>query len=207
LSQPFFVYMEFPYQRFPSQAQIFCFSLWKEFKFHFIVARSRSSKYGDFRVDSRKKNTTITVNHDLHPYLFLLTYLHEVAHLITYNKYKRKVSPHGQEWKLAFQQLLVQSIKLNIYPDKLERVVARYAINPSATMSAKPWFYEEMMKYQQPSELGRVTLKDLNIGDMFELKSQVFQKIQERRTRAICENMNNQKEYLVSLLAEVKLLD
>jgi predicted SprT family Zn-dependent metalloprotease len=41
----------------------------------------------------------ITINGTLEPQLFFFVLTHELAHLIAFEKYGRRISPHGQEWK------------------------------------------------------------------------------------------------------------
>jgi hypothetical protein len=36
-----------------------------------------------------------------------MTLIHEIAHLVAFEKYGRNIKPHGQEWKHTFQQLMV----------------------------------------------------------------------------------------------------
>ena len=55
----------------------------------FKIVAPRRTKLGDFKAKGDKNNKSqITINGDLNPYAFLITTLHEIAHLYTYNKYK-----------------------------------------------------------------------------------------------------------------------
>jgi len=72
----------------------------------FKVTRSRNSKLGDYRAPFKGSSHQITVNHDLNPYSFLITTVHEFAHLKTYQEHKNKVKPHGNEWKENFKMLM-----------------------------------------------------------------------------------------------------
>ena len=49
----------------------------------FRVAKPRKTKLGDFRAN-RDGLHQITVNGDLNPYSFLITTIHEFAHLVTF---------------------------------------------------------------------------------------------------------------------------
>ena len=59
------------------------------------VKKSRSSKYGDYRPPLKGSNHLITINYDMNKYAFLITLVHEIAHLTNWNKHKDKVKPHG----------------------------------------------------------------------------------------------------------------
>ena len=65
------------------------------------------------------------IYNDLNQYAFLITYLHEVAHLITYQKHKNKVAPHGKEWKNDFKIVLLPILNPQVFPDLLLKTLAR----------------------------------------------------------------------------------
>src|SRR5690606_6767317 len=87
----------------PPDAVQYCWDLWQEDPFHFLLARSRSSKLGDFRYRMDREFQQITINHDLNRYQFLITYIHEVAHYRAFKTYGLKIRPHGLEWKRTFR--------------------------------------------------------------------------------------------------------
>ena len=55
------------------------------FDFKLKIKRPRSSKYGDYRAAERGSNHQITINNNLNKYAFLITLVHEIAHLTTGN--------------------------------------------------------------------------------------------------------------------------
>ena len=79
-----------------------------KFDFKLKIKKSRSSKYGDYRPPFKGENHLITINYDMNKYAFLITLVHEIAHLSTYNKHKDNVKPHGEEWKLHYKLLMQQ---------------------------------------------------------------------------------------------------
>jgi predicted SprT family Zn-dependent metalloprotease len=40
----------------------------------------------------------ITVNSNLNKYKFLITLIHEISHLVAFEKFGRNIKPHGNEW-------------------------------------------------------------------------------------------------------------
>ena len=98
---------------------------------HLKIVNKRSTKHGDFKryVDGKVQ---ITINNDLNPYRFLLTLMHEFAHLVTFEEYKR-VKPHGLEWKNNFKLLMLPFLKPKIFPDELLSELASYLMNPKAS--------------------------------------------------------------------------
>src|SRR5215217_9204116 len=75
---------------------------------HLTVARERKSILGDYRHRTHRKNHRISVNGNLNKYAFLITLLHELAHLLTFEQWANRVQAHGAEWKATFGRLLAQ---------------------------------------------------------------------------------------------------
>lgn len=68
----------------PPASTDYCHQLLYRYGFRLKITRSRKTKLGDYRFLSVQKKHVITVNHDLNPFQFLITYIHEVAHLVTF---------------------------------------------------------------------------------------------------------------------------
>jgi len=74
----------------------------------------------------------------LNPYAFLVTYLHEVAHFLTYQRHKNLVNPHGQEWKNAFGELFDPILDSELLPGELVPVLKAYLKIPLPHRMALP---------------------------------------------------------------------
>ena len=81
-----------------------------EFKVHLTVTRERKSVLGDYRNSHSNKNHRISVNGNLNKYSFLITLLHELGHLLAYEKYGNQIPPHGAQWKNEFGKILARFI-------------------------------------------------------------------------------------------------
>ncbi len=99
----------------PAPAVSYCLQLWQANPFKFKLRKSRQSKIGDFSC-KHGQTPQITVNDDLHPYLFLITYVHEVAHLHVHQRYGHKAEAHGEEWKDTFRDLLLPVMTPKSFP-------------------------------------------------------------------------------------------
>src|ERR1700742_4582889 len=67
---------------------------------HLTVTHERKSVWGDYRSPSPDCPVhRISINANLNQYSFLITLLHELAHLLTYVHFKNEHAPHGKEWK------------------------------------------------------------------------------------------------------------
>lgn len=191
----------------PAPALNYVVTLWQSEPFHFEISRSRKSKLGDFRFRKDREIQKITINGDLNPYQFLLTYIHEVAHLHTFVKFGSGISPHGQEWKSTFRNLMAPLLSERYFPKDVLIPLRQHMIKPKASSSRDLFLMKEMGKYDaNVSEDGEVYLADLKPGSLFYLGERVFQKGETRRTRSICVDTKNRKNYLISVMAKVKPL-
>lgn len=186
--------------RVPDTALDYCFSLWEHKPFHFVISRSRSSKLGDFRFRRDQPLQKITINHDLNPYQFLITYIHEVAHHRVYAAHSIRCMPHGLEWKRTFQELMFPMIDdKTVFPVDILIPLRRHMLNPKASSGADLFLMKELRKYdtQDPDRL-KTLLSDVKLGEKFELKQRVFQKLESRRTRVLCMEVATGKRFLIS---------
>lgn len=171
----------------------------------FKVTRSRSTKLGDYTAPFRGNPHQITINHDLNPYSFLITTIHEFAHLKTYQEFKNKVKPHGLEWKENFKNLMMPFLKLNIFPIDIIKAISNYMDNPAASSCTDLNLYRVLKKYDQKS-LEVLHVEDLEIDSFFYLKNgRKFQKGEKLRKRFRCIEIISNKTYLFHPLAEVYL--
>lgn len=189
----------------PPSALDYCHQLWLEFPFDFKLSKSRSSKLGDYRFDPRIKSHTVTLNLDLNPYQFLITYVHEVAHRVVHKAGGRQ-KPHGIEWKTCFQRLMLPLLRPEVFPDDILRALAKHMKNPKASSAADPALMGVLSKYDETHTSGHV-LKDLQLDTAFSFRKRIFKKLQEKRTRAVCLELKTGRRYLIPMVAEVEIVD
>jgi hypothetical protein len=189
------------FDHFPPKVAEYCFQLWHDYSFDFIVSKSRDSKLGDYRF-SPAKGHQVTVNHNLNPYAFLVTYIHEVAHLTTYLAHKNKVLPHGQEWKTEFYNLFEPILDEDLLPSELVNILRDYLKNPAASSNGYQPLVEILKCFDAEPPAG-TPLVELSEGATFALKNLRFIKGKLRRTRYICKELNSGRNYLVAKNAYV----
>jgi len=192
------------FDHFPPKVAEYCFQLWHDYPFDFIVSKSRHSKLGDYRF-SPQKGHQITVNRNLNSYAFLVTYLHEVAHLLTYLAYKNKVLPHGEEWKNSFRTIFEPLLEEDLLPVDLIQVLKSYLVNPSATSTGHGPLVDVLKTYDASNS--SITLHALPENQIFLLKNLALIKGKLRRTRYFCKEANTGKLYLVAKNAQVTPLE
>ncbi|MEQ9287970.1 MAG: transcription elongation protein SprT [Cyclobacteriaceae bacterium] len=186
----------------PEYSVNYCYELWKTFNFNFRITRKRNSKLGDYRFDPTTGQHSISVNHNLNRYAFLITYIHEVAHLTTREKYKNRVLPHGNQWKNEFKKLMIPMLTNQIFPDDVLRVLARHMKNPKASSTSDKNLYLVLRKYDKES--GGKLLSELESGVTFLFNKKVYRKIEKRRTRSLCIEVSSNRKYLISETAPVQ---
>jgi SprT protein len=193
------------FDHFPPKVAEYCFQLWHDYSFNFIVSKSRDSKLGDYRF-SPAKGHQVTVNHNLNPYAFLVTYIHEVAHLTTYLAHKNKVLPHGQEWKSQFYVLFEPILDEELLPAELVKVLSAYLKNPAASSTGYQPLVDILKTFDMESPAG-IPVHELAEGTAFQLKNLSFIKGKLRRTRYICKEINSGRNYLIAKNAHVLPID
>lgn len=191
----------------PLPAAEYCWTLWKEQPFNFYITKTRQTKLGDFRYRRDQKIQTITINHDLNPYQFLITYVHEVAHYRAFEKFGLNIKPHGPEWKIVFRKLMTPLLIVEVFPKDILIPLKRHFMNPKASSGSDLFLSKAVKKYDVQQSSGVSLLVDLVPGDIFELKGRAFKKEMTRRTRILCQEVNTGKKYLISAHTEVKKID
>lgn len=176
-----------------------------ELNVHLRISKARSSKLGDYRAPFNGQGHRISVNNNLNTFAFLVTLVHELAHLVTWNHHQHSVDPHGKEWKKFFRELMLPYLGKDIFPSDVEHALQRYLKNPAASSCSDPVLQKILRRYDQEPV---IHLEDLPDGARFALPNgMVFIKGDKRRTRYRCTEQRSGKSYLVSGIAEVELLD
>lgn len=191
----------------PAEAVAYCFDLWRESPFELKITRSRNTKVGDFTSRGSKRHPRITLNNDLNPFLFLQTYIHEVAHLRVYLRLGNRVDPHGEEWKTTFTELMIPVMWENVFPEEVLHELRRHMINPKASSFADPRLIEAFRKFDRNASKF-ILLAELPEGSIFNFHGRYFKKGVLRRTRVVCVEMKSKRNYLVpadALVTNVQL--
>ncbi len=185
----------------PEQAVEKVLDLIQEHSILFKIKKSRTTKLGDYRAPHQGSDHQITINNDLNKYSFLITFVHEVAHLVTWNKFKNKALPHGEEWKLEFARLMHPFYTNTIFPDDVLLALKKHFSNVKASTCSDPHLLRILKKYDSSPS---VHVEDLSPNSIFTLANgQTFVKGIRLRKRFKCKEVGTNKNYLVSPLAEV----
>ena len=177
----------------------------QQFKVHLTVTRQRQTILGDYRHRHDGKAHRITVNGNLNKYSFLITLLHELAHLFTYERYGHRVLPHGKEWKHEFSGILKQFVDTKIFPADIEKALLSSISNPAAS-SCGDIKLLRVLKHYDPAKEGSVLVEQVPPGSLFSITGgRVFKRGEKIRTRYKCMEVATGKYYLFSGVYEVSL--
>jgi hypothetical protein len=180
----------------PATALPYCFRLWQETPFQLKITKTRQTKVGDFTSRRNIAHPRITLNHELNPYLFVITYIHEVAHLRVHLHYGNRVDPHGEEWKRSFGVLMQPALNSGIFPEDILAELQRHMVNPKASSFADTDLTKVLRRYDKDAA-HYATLSDIPEGSIFRFQGRFFKKGKIRRTRVLCHEMKTKRHYLV----------
>lgn len=173
---------------------------------HLTIARERRSVLGDYRHRTQGANHRISVNGNLNPYSFLVTLLHELAHLLTYEKWGNRVPAHGREWKMVFGNLLAQFLQQPVFPDDIRMALLATLHNPAASSCADENLLRVLRRYD-PQDSNLLFVESMAIGQLFKTKDgRVFKKGERVRKRFRCEEVATRRIYLFSPVYEAEPL-
>jgi len=176
------------------------------YKIHLTITRQRKTVLGDYRHRTHMENHRISINGNLNPFAFLITLLHEIAHLLTFEQHSNKVAAHGKEWKNVYAGLLKQFLEHKIFPDDIESELINSLKNPAASSCAEDGLIRVLRKYDI-SKNGHRLVEELPSDALFRLTSgQIFKKGERLRKRFKCIEVSTQKVYLFSPVYEVELV-
>ena len=153
------------------------------------IVNERVTRHGDYRKMPDGQHQ-ITVNSNLNSYRFLITLIHEIAHLIAFKKYGSMVKPHGNEWKHTFQQLMLPYLRPEIFPNQLLPYLAIHFKNPKAS-----------------SDTDKNYIFEIPLGRDFRLHNgKIFKRGKKLVKRYECLEVATGKIYLFNPNAEVEVL-
>jgi len=175
------------------------------YRVHLTITKKRASVLGDYRHAGMGGNHRISINGNLNRYEFLITLLHELAHLLTFEQYTHTVEAHGRQWKSIYSGLLLDFVQHGIFPADIERELQRSITNPAATANGETELLLVLRKYNKRSKEGMYALAELEEGALFETDNgRVFRKGQRRRKRFECTELQTGNKYSFSPVSEVK---
>ena len=188
----------------PKSAKNYLTDILSEERISLIVKKERKTKHGDFRV-LKTGECQITINSNLNPFRFLITLIHEIAHYKAYKRYKRKIRPHGKEWKEIYKYLMLPLLNPNIFPKELLPHLSSYIKNPKASTDTDFNLSLALRLYDSNKE--KKYIFEITNGSRFKIyNGRIFMLEEKLRKRYKCKEVVSGKTYLFNPNAEIQLV-
>ena len=173
-------------------------SIWKV---DIKIVSKRKTKHGDYR-KTQYGNHQITINESSNPYRFLITLIHELAHFVAFQEFGYRIQPHGKEWKMAFQKLMLPLINPTVFPESLLAVLALHFKNPKASSDTDFNLVMELSKFDPVTD--KTYVFELEEGTFFSIPDGREFKLGKKRVKRFeCEEISTRRKYIFSPHAEV----
>jgi hypothetical protein len=188
----------------PEESAQLTLDLLDQFKVHLTITRERKTVLGDYRHAVDGKNHRISINGSLNKFSFLITLIHELAHLVTFIQHGNRVQAHGKEWKLLYRKILEDFLKLDIFPEDILAALKRSLHDLPASSCADEPLMRVLRKYDLKKD-SSLFVEQLAEGSLFKMDDgSIFRKGKKLRKRFQCTEVSTGKLYLFSAIYEVK---
>jgi hypothetical protein len=188
----------------PAQALTPVLEFLNLYSIHLTITKQRNTLLGDYRYVNGDTYHRISVNGNLNQYAFLITLLHEIAHLITFDQYRNKVTPHGKEWKMNYSHILKRFIDLRVFPSDIEKALSASIRNPAASSCADENLMRVLRNYDNRSS-DTLLVEEVSDGGMFQLKDgRIFKRGEKLRKRYRATEIKTGLVYLFHAMYEVR---
>jgi SprT protein len=188
----------------PGKAAALILGYLNHYQVHLTITRERKSVLGDYRHATRSANHRISVNGNLNPYSFLITLIHELAHLVTFMEFGNRVPSHGKEWKKIYRKILEEFIPLKVFPADVLTALKKNLHDLPASSCADENLMRVLRRYDEDKE-GLMLVEQIPEGGCFSLEDErIFRKGKKLRKRYQCVEVATGKLYLFSPIYEVR---
>jgi len=170
------------------------------------IVRPRKRIHGSYRKPKTAGDThLITVNNDLNPYIFLITFLHEIAHLQACMNYKSL--RHDNKWKNCFAVLLKQFIALQVFPDDIQCALENHIQNMKSSDFLDISLTKTLQKYDTETVVYQdlIHLEDVSQHTVFLFGNKKMEKQTLIRKYYLCKDLKTNKLYRCHPLMKVSL--
>lgn len=167
------------------------------------VSKPRNTKLGDYMAQPKTGSHRISVNSNLNKYSFLITFLHELAHLETWNTYKNKVDAHGKEWVSIFKQIITEVDDLNVFPKEVSEFLNSKMISTKGFAGNYKSKLSKLLSDYNDEK--KTTLGEVGVGYRVTLQNgRQFDVLEKIRTRYKCRDVQNRRLYIVTSNAHLE---
>ena len=192
----------------PSNSVREVYSLLNVYPIQLKITNPRKRIHGSYRKPTHKLDIhQITVNGDLNKYTFLLTLLHEIAHLHAWVNYKS--FGHGQDWKNCFTRLIKQFLLLDVFPEDIKTALERHLQNIKSSDFLDVHLTKTLQKYDKDdSDLQNIIhLEEIPENTVFLHDGKYMEKQKLLRKYYLCKDLKTKRMYRCHPLLEVEVMN
>jgi len=176
------------------------------YKVHLTVTRERKTVLGDYRHATTYATHRISVNSNLNQFAFLITLIHEIAHLVTFEQFGNRVMAHGKEWKGMYALLLKDFLEMKIFPEDIRHHLKHSVNDLPASSCSDETLMRLLRKYDIDAD-GLVLVEQVPEGHLFDIgEGRVFKRGKKLRKRFQCVEVETGRLFLFSAVYEVRLV-
>ena len=173
------------------------------YKVHLTITRGRKTVLGDYRHATMTKTHRISVNGNMNKYAFLITLIHELAHLVTFLRFSNRVQAHGKEWKRVYGEMLIDFMQLPVFPPDIRQALVSSLHDLPASSCADEPLMRILRNYDELKD-GQLLVEQVAEGKLFDTgQGRIFRKGKKLRKRYQCLEIKTGKLYLFSPVYEV----
>ena len=195
--------LEYLSRYIPEASAQLMFDYLNKYKVHLTITKERRSILGDYRHATHYQNHRISINGNLNKYSFLITLIHEIAHLVTFVQHGNRVSAHGREWKDLYAALLKDFLDPAIFPADVLHMLKKAMPDLPASSCSDEDLMRVLKRYDKDNGLRMV--EQLPEGSVFAVDdNKLFRKGKKLRKRFHCIELNTGRQYLFSPIYEVR---
>lgn len=189
----------------PEKAAEWALDKLKQHRIQLRISGYRSSKWGDYQPPDKGPLHRISINYNLNPQAFTVTFVHELAHLETYLRWGSHVAPHGPQWHQTFAHLMREVLNLKALHPAVENYFRKHEFRHAASACSDPQLRRLLRTFDPVTDPNIMLLEQVPPGGFFIIPGgRVFRKGPLQRTRYKCTCVHTGQSYLIHHLMEVK---
>ncbi len=172
------------------------------------ITNPRKRIHGSYRKPKNKSGIhQITVNGDLNKYTFLLTLLHEIAHLHAWVNYKS--FGHGDDWKNCFMQLVKQFLLLDVFPEDIKIALEKHLQNIKSSDFMDIFLTKTLQKHDNNNINcnNLISLEEIPENTVFLHDGKYMEKQKLLRKYYLCKDLKTKRMYRCHPLLKVEVVN
>lgn len=172
------------------------------------ITNPRKYIHGSYRKPRHKSDIhQITINGDLNKYTFLITLLHEVAHMHAWIDHKS--FEHGEDWKNCFMRLIKHFLLLNVFPEDIKTALEKHLENIKSSDFLDVHLTKTLQKYDKNNSDSQdvIHLEEIPENTVFLYDGKYMEKQKLLRKYYLCKDLKTKRMYRCHPLLEVEIVN